>query len=255
MKRVLVVDDDAEICGALGDILHNEGYEVTLVSDGDEAIHALRDARFDVVLLDIIMPRVNGYEVIEWASAHGVSADIIIMSASHEPPQGIPHLLKPFDIDDLLALMRGAPERDRGDVMSVTSTVKETVLSCVERVDGHVIVVWNRAHQCWGLPGGKVEAGETLAEAQARELREETGCVATSAELIYRATSRTDSERLVHVFRAHVQELPLADEWEVEPGSFARWAPRDFLICGGGTFAPFYREMFRALSWNAEGAR
>jgi DNA-binding response OmpR family regulator len=63
MKKILVVDDDPVIQKLLGDILGREGYQVVSVMDGIDAIVAVRKDKPDLVVLDIIMPYVNGYDV------------------------------------------------------------------------------------------------------------------------------------------------------------------------------------------------
>jgi len=63
--KVLVVDDDAGIRETMADILALEGYEVTLAADGEEAIAIAQRERFDVALLDIRMPKMDGVETLK----------------------------------------------------------------------------------------------------------------------------------------------------------------------------------------------
>ena len=60
--RVLVVDDDAALAEMLGIVLRGEGFEPTFVSDGDKALDAFRESRPDLVLLDVLMPLMDGFE-------------------------------------------------------------------------------------------------------------------------------------------------------------------------------------------------
>ncbi len=62
-KRVLVVDDEREILEMLQEALEMGGFEVALASDGDEAIAKVSDFRPDAVVLDVVMPKENGYRV------------------------------------------------------------------------------------------------------------------------------------------------------------------------------------------------
>ncbi|MFM6849577.1 MAG: response regulator, partial [Terrabacter sp.] len=61
--RVLVVDDDLALAEMLGIVLRNEGLEVTHVADGSEAVGAFRESRPDLVLLDVMLPGLDGMEV------------------------------------------------------------------------------------------------------------------------------------------------------------------------------------------------
>lgn len=62
-KRILVVDDDEMVLMALGELLRPEGYEVDAVSSGDEALERLEGEDYDLLLLDIIMPGMDGFEL------------------------------------------------------------------------------------------------------------------------------------------------------------------------------------------------
>ena len=62
-KRILVVDDDEMVLQALGEFLKPEGYQVHLVSSGSEALKRLEEDSYDLLLLDIIMPLMDGFEL------------------------------------------------------------------------------------------------------------------------------------------------------------------------------------------------
>jgi two-component system alkaline phosphatase synthesis response regulator PhoP len=63
MKKVLVVDDDVDFCEATKLLLDSKGYEVILAHDGKEGLEKVRAARPDLVILDVMMPEMNGYDV------------------------------------------------------------------------------------------------------------------------------------------------------------------------------------------------
>src|SRR5689334_17295629 len=65
MTHILVVDDEASIRETLGGILEDEGYHVTLAEDGERGLELLRDQHFDVVLLDIWLPGMDGLALLE----------------------------------------------------------------------------------------------------------------------------------------------------------------------------------------------
>ena len=81
-KRILVVDDDEEMCEELADILEGEGYQVTLAYDGLQGKSYLESRDFDVVLMDLKMPKLNGLEVLKWSKEGGARAKIIILTGS-----------------------------------------------------------------------------------------------------------------------------------------------------------------------------
>lgn len=62
-KKILVVDDDELVLIALEALLSPRGYEVTTVSNGDEALESLKKKKFDLLILDILMPGMNGFEL------------------------------------------------------------------------------------------------------------------------------------------------------------------------------------------------
>ena len=108
---VLVVDDDPDIRAFLGDALEDSGYEVRTATDGRVALVLLRDWRPDLILLDLMMPGVDG-----WAFRHAQLAleslaaiPVVVMSAGYGAPIQAAKLAagagldKPFDVDELLA--------------------------------------------------------------------------------------------------------------------------------------------------------
>ena len=63
-KRVLIVDDEAEDLKTMRMILENRKYEVKTAPDGTKALQILRDKRFDLIIIDILMPKLSGYELL-----------------------------------------------------------------------------------------------------------------------------------------------------------------------------------------------
>lgn len=118
-------------------------------------------------------------------------------------------------------------------------SVKRAAVSLIERGDA-VLCVWNKSYRGWTLPGGKVEDGETVEEAQARELREETGLDTLSREFLYEGESSSRTGRVVSVFR--VVPCP-GDPREVEEGSPVTWLQREEFL-RVSPFSEFYRHLF-----------
>jgi CheY-like chemotaxis protein len=105
-NRVLIVDDDDDVRETLEIILTDEGLEVMTAANGREALQVLRTRRPDVVLLDLLMPEMDGWQTIDALRAEGLRGEVrvvICTSAPKDAPEGFPVLAKPIDLNELLA--------------------------------------------------------------------------------------------------------------------------------------------------------
>lgn len=108
MKRLLIVDDELAIVEALQDILSVEGYDIVTAFNGAEGLQRMADAKPDLVLLDLMMPVMDGREMLrrmrEDASLQGIP--VVVMSAGRisdeERRSSARFLAKPFELDVLL---------------------------------------------------------------------------------------------------------------------------------------------------------
>ena len=80
-RRILVVDDDAGITATFEKILRGEGYDVATATDGVEAIELARETPFDCVLLDLVMPRMDGLTTLHHLTTVSPQARVVILSA------------------------------------------------------------------------------------------------------------------------------------------------------------------------------
>lgn len=120
------------------------------------------------------------------------------------------------------------------------TALRKSAVSWVE-TNGLVLCVWNKRFHGWAMPGGMVEEGETLEQAQARELLEETGLGTHSAVLVYRAElqlppPKQDRSSNVHFFKVSAYGVPRAEE----PDCPIAWLTWDAL-CSASPFREFYR--------------
>jgi DNA-binding response OmpR family regulator len=110
-RRVFVVDDDASIQGFLVDALADDGYIVRTATNGRDALAILREWRPDLILLDLMLPEMSGWEfrANQLAQPDVAAVPVIVLSAMRNPTPTVPGLAparvvaKPFDLEELLA--------------------------------------------------------------------------------------------------------------------------------------------------------
>ena len=121
LTRVLVVDDDPKILSLLRRGLSFAGYAVDPAADGEEALAAARDRPPDIVVLDVMLPGVDGLEVCRRLRLGDASLPILMLTAKDRVPDRVAgldagaddYLVKPFDFDELLARLRALLRRAR----------------------------------------------------------------------------------------------------------------------------------------------
>lgn len=113
--RVLVADDDQSIRQLVTTIIRREGLEVEAAADGAEAIEKLRTTEYSVLLVDLMMPRVDGFGVIEYLRTHPPSIKPVVLVITAYADQKFkdvdPNVVtgvirKPFEVADLGSLVR-----------------------------------------------------------------------------------------------------------------------------------------------------
>jgi CheY-like chemotaxis protein len=121
MPQILVVEDDEAIRGLVSDVLRDDGYQVSEASNGVEALEQIRHQRPDLIVLDLMMPIMDGWAFVEECRRRPCCGEvpIVVTSASHDLPRTAERLrsfgvrtclAKPFDVNGLLALVeRYAP--------------------------------------------------------------------------------------------------------------------------------------------------
>ncbi len=117
-KRVLVVDDEPDTRDLIWDILSDEGYEVDLCANGEQALTTLERKQFDLILADIKMPGMSGMELLTKVHAIAPDAKVILMTAYASldtaiqavREQAFDYLKKPFDLDQFRQRVQEAVE-------------------------------------------------------------------------------------------------------------------------------------------------
>ncbi|MFO0736930.1 MAG: response regulator transcription factor [Labilithrix sp.] len=118
-RRVLVVEDDPSIAIGLRINLESEGYEVQVAEDGERGLELARTMEPDLIILDVMMPKRNGLEVLHDLRNEGRTVPIIILSAKSAEMDKVAglelgaedYVAKPFSLAELLARVRGALRR------------------------------------------------------------------------------------------------------------------------------------------------
>jgi two-component system chemotaxis response regulator CheY len=150
--RVLVVDDEPMVRETLGQVLSDEGYMVDLAVDGETALERVHAARPDAILLDLMMPGMNGRQFLQalreepayagvpvmiMTAVHGLEVNLATMGASEV-------VEKPFDVDELLNKVALAVYRSRGSSVYTTQPLPIVALppeSVPEKERGVVLLV------------------------------------------------------------------------------------------------------------------
>ena len=131
MKKILIVDDGKEMRAHLSEIVREAGYETAEAASGREAIAKSIDEDFDLVLLDLMMPRMSGVDVIAELRKVAPRTRIIMLTAFATVESAVDvikrgasdYLSKPFKIDDLLTRMRRVLEEANFDACSVIGDI------------------------------------------------------------------------------------------------------------------------------------
>jgi DNA-binding response OmpR family regulator len=127
MSRILIVEDDPAIAVALEDDLRLEGYHVDVVTDGDAAVTTARRTTFDLVLLDVMLPKKDGFDVCRELRRSGVQSKILLLTARAGETDKIlgldfgadDYVTKPYSPKELRARVRALLRRTAGDASAM----------------------------------------------------------------------------------------------------------------------------------------
>ncbi len=142
--KVLLAEDEKRMNRALCEIMRQEGYEVTAVENGEDALYEIESDLYDLCVLDVMMPGMNGYAVAKKARAAGIRTPILMLTAKSELDDKVEgldsgaddYLTKPFMTKELLARLRALGRRNLptndGSLSyeDLTLDVKNAVLKC-----------------------------------------------------------------------------------------------------------------------------
>jgi DNA-binding response OmpR family regulator len=121
-KWILIADDDSVICGGLSEALKDEGYETVTAENGEDALELLKARRFDLLLLDLKMPRINGFEVLKKLEDEKMAIKTVVLTGNllgnslsdeHYRILGLASnvMTKPFDMEELMLNIKSCLEQ------------------------------------------------------------------------------------------------------------------------------------------------
>ncbi|WP_315522771.1 response regulator transcription factor [Fusobacterium massiliense] len=125
--RVLVVEDERDLNNIITKYLKKNNFNVDNVFDGEEALDYLNSAEYDLVILDIMMPKINGYEVLKTMRKENNDTPVLMLTAKDgidDKVKGLDlgaddYLIKPFDFDELSARIRAITRRKFGNTTNI----------------------------------------------------------------------------------------------------------------------------------------
>ncbi|MGA2764915.1 MAG: response regulator transcription factor [Spirochaetia bacterium] len=142
-QRILVAEDDAAILTGLVDLLEGEGFAVETAGDGEAAIARWNEARPDLILLDVMMPEKNGFDVCREVRRRDSHTPVIMLTAKGEEIDKVvglelgadDYVVKPFGANELLARIRAVLRRGRGKSASGSERDDRLIEFAKVRVD------------------------------------------------------------------------------------------------------------------------
>jgi DNA-binding response OmpR family regulator len=138
--RILIVDDDRSLLAQLRQMLENQRYTVITASDGQGALDQLFEGPFDLILLDIMMPRMDGWTVLKEIRGADIKTPVLLLTAKGDVTDKVrgldlgadDYLAKPFSSDELMARIR-AMLRRTGSQATPVLQVRDLRLDTVSR--------------------------------------------------------------------------------------------------------------------------
>lgn len=119
MKRILIIEDDMAILRGLKDNLEYESYEVLTATDGEQGYCLIQEKKPDLIILDLMLPKMSGYELCRKVRKEGITTPILMLTARGEEVDRVlgldlgadDYVTKPFSVPELLARIRAIIRR------------------------------------------------------------------------------------------------------------------------------------------------
>jgi heavy metal response regulator len=139
--RILIIEDDKGVSRFIKKGLSEEGFGVDAVFDGEEGLYMASTDVYDLIILDIMLPELNGFEVIKGIRKKGVSVPVLFLTAKNEKEDIVhglglgadDYLVKPFAFAELLARIKAVLRRGQKDVEMSRLCVGDLTLNLIDR--------------------------------------------------------------------------------------------------------------------------
>ncbi len=149
--KVLIVEDNYELNKTLKEILELNGYLVESAYDGEEALDYILSGDYDIIILDILLPKLDGYDVCKIIRDKGIKTPVLMLTAKgtiQDKVKGLDigaddYLVKPFDIEELLARIRALIRRnstEKSDIVKI-GNIEIDFANREVRKDGKKLIV------------------------------------------------------------------------------------------------------------------
>jgi DNA-binding response OmpR family regulator len=129
MPKILIVEDEQQMALALKDNFEYEGYAIDVAFDGEQGLKSASEGKFDLIILDVMLPKMSGFEICENIRKQGISTPVIMLTArstDYDKVRGLDYgaddyVTKPFSLIELIArvkavLRRGVNQQKNADV-------------------------------------------------------------------------------------------------------------------------------------------
>ena len=139
--RILIVEDEVRLAETLRQLMGDQRYQADTVYDGADGVDYGLAGQYDLIILDVMLPKVDGFQVAQRLRAAHVSTPILMLTARDEVSDKISgldcgaddYMTKPFDTGELMARVRALTRR-QGEVLSDILTVGDLSLDCTSRL-------------------------------------------------------------------------------------------------------------------------
>jgi two-component system OmpR family response regulator len=147
--RVLIVEDERDLADTLRRALEEEEFAVDISADGEDALFKIREMPYDAVVLDLMLPRLDGWAVLKQARADGIRTPVLVLTARdviEDRVRGLnlgadDYLTKPFALAELVARVRAMIRRAYGNPVSTLQLGDLTIDTAAREVRRHGLPV------------------------------------------------------------------------------------------------------------------
>ncbi|MHC1760390.1 MAG: response regulator transcription factor [Negativicutes bacterium] len=135
--KILLVDDETKLLEALSYTLKKNAYLVDIASDGDTGLELALSDVYDIIVLDWMLPKRNGMEILQEIRKHSITTPVLFLTARDSAQERVAgldagaddYLIKPFSKEELLARLRALARRQRKELINNTITVGNLTLN------------------------------------------------------------------------------------------------------------------------------